>query len=199
MMLTEQTQIANATLPVQQFKDHLRLGSGFADISLQDGLLQAYLRSAIAAIEKRIGKVILARRFMLTLEDWRHRSAQSLPVAPVTAIVSVGLRDAANVETLLAQTSYRLVQDTHRPKVAANGILLPSPVDGGRIEVVFDAGFGATWDLVPPDLAQAVLLLAAQYYEDRHQAEASQNGVPGVVQNLIERWRVVRVLGGGEA
>ncbi|MFM2366947.1 MAG: hypothetical protein RIR95_1555 [Pseudomonadota bacterium] len=199
MMLTEQTQIATAALPVQLFKDHLRLGSGFADVALQDNLLQAYLRSAIAAIEKRIGKVILARRFMLTLEDWRHRNAQSLPVAPVTAIVSVALRDAANVQTLLDANTYRLVQDTHRPKVASSGILFASPVEGGRIEVVFDAGFGVTWDLVPPDLAQAVLLLAAEYYEDRHHNELTQNGVPPVVQNLFERWRGVRVVGGGEA
>ena len=35
MMLTEQTAVPAAALPVQALKDHLRLGSGFADAGLQ--------------------------------------------------------------------------------------------------------------------------------------------------------------------
>lgn len=48
---------------MQALKDHLRLGSGFADDGMQDGLIEGYLRAAMAAIEGRIGKVLLARRF----------------------------------------------------------------------------------------------------------------------------------------
>jgi uncharacterized phiE125 gp8 family phage protein len=199
MMLTEQTQISVAVLPVQQLKDHLRLGSGFSDSTLQDSLLQSYLLAAIGVIEKRIGKILISRRFLLTLEDWRKRDEQALPVSPVTALVSIVLRDSANVATVVAPASYRLVQDTHRPKLVARGILLPSTVEGGKIEVTFDAGFGATWALIPADLGHAVLLLAAEFYEDRHQTEPTRNGLPGMVQSLIERWRVVRVLGGREA
>ena len=60
MMLTEVTGVAAQALPVQALKDHLRLGSGFSDDGLQDGLIEAYLRAAMAAIEARIGKVLLA-------------------------------------------------------------------------------------------------------------------------------------------
>ena len=94
---------------------------------------------------------------------------------------------------------YRLVQDTHRPKLAAAGYVLPVvPIDG-RVEVVFDAGFGAAWSDVPPDLQQAVFLLAAQYYEHRNEFAEVSPGLPYPVQALIERWRTVRVLGGGSA
>ena len=61
--------------------------------------------------------------------------------------------------------------------------------------ITFSAGFGVVWDAVPADLAQAVLLLAARYHEDRT-FEGSQAAMPFGVSALIERWRSVRVLGG---
>ena len=199
MILTEVTTIPTLALPVQALKDQLRLGSGFADAGMQDGLIEAYLRSAIAAIEGRIGKALLARTFNWRIEDWRSTSEQALPVAPVTAIASVTMFDANGAATVLSATSYGLVQDTHRPKIAARGVLLPTVFQDGRIEIVFSAGFGAAWADVPADLQQAVLLLAAGYYENRHDAAAQPAGLPQSVQVLIERWRTVRVLGGGAA
>jgi uncharacterized phiE125 gp8 family phage protein len=199
MLLTELTTISGAALPVQGLKDHLRLGTGFADSGMQDGLLEGYLRSAMAAIEGRTGKALLSRQFKLTLEDWRDGSEQALPVAPVSAVVSLTLYNLANTATVIPADRYRLVQDTHRPKLAAAGYVLPVvPVDG-RIEIVFAAGFGAAWANVPPDLQQAVFLLAAQYYEHRNEFAEAQPGLPYPVQALIERWRTVRVLGGGSA
>lgn len=199
MMLTEQTTVSGAALPLQALKDHLRLGSGFADDGMQDALVESYLRAAMAAIEARIGKVLLARRFLLTLQDWRGPSEQALPVAPVSALVSVTLLDALGVPTVVVPARYRLVPDTQRPKLAAVGMLLPAVPSDGRVEIVFDAGFGAVWSAVPPDLAQAVLLLAAEFYERRLDAGQRSFGLPVTVQTLIEKWRTVRVLGGGAA
>ena len=196
MMLTEMTTVPGAALPVQAFKDHLRLGTGFSDDGMQDGLIEAYLRAAIAAIEGRIGKVLIARRFKLVLEDWRSAGEQTLPVAPVTGVVSVTVVDAAEVPLVVGAGRYRLVTDMQRPKLTAVGVLLPVVPMDGRAEVVFDAGFGATWAAVPVDLAQAVLLLAAEYYELRQAGDSGQAGLPFAVQALIERWRTVRILGG---
>ena len=67
MMLVEETTVPTAALPVAQFKDHMRLGSGFADDDLQDGLLESHLRAAIAVIEARTSKILIARNFMWTL------------------------------------------------------------------------------------------------------------------------------------
>ena len=198
MMLTELTSVPGAALPVQALKDHLRLGSGFTDDALQNGLIESYLRAAMAAIEGRIGKVLIARTYKLVLQDWRQGNEQPLPVAPVSAIASVTLYDAANVATVIAADRWQLVVDMARPKLAAVGVLLPVVPMDGRAEVVFTAGFGAAWGAVPADLAQAVLLLAAQYYEDRHDSGQAA-GLPRAVQVLIERWRTVRVLGGGAA
>ena len=143
--------------------------------------------------------MLLARRLKLVLADWRQAGEQALPVAPVTALVSVVLVDVNEVALPVAVDRYRLVQDMHRPKLVAAGVLLPTVPTDGRAEVVFDAGFGAVWAAVPADLAQAVLLLAAEYYENRHDLGQRVAGVPLSVQALIERWRTVRVLGGGAA
>ena len=199
MMLTEETSVLSANLPVQALKDHLRLGTGFSDGNMQDGLIESYLRAAMSAIEGRTGKALMQRRFKLILEDWRDGSEQALPVAPVTAIVTVTFYDVTGVATVLNASAYRLVVDTHRPKLAAVGYLLPMVPTDGRIEVEFDAGFGAVWTAVPPDLQQAVFLLAGQYYEQRNEFSNVPAGLPYPVQALIERWRTVRVLGGGAA
>ncbi len=197
MILTELTTVPDATLPVQALKTQLRLGTGFGEDTLQDGLLAGVLRAAIAAIEGRIGKVLLQHRFSLRIEDWKSLDEQPLPVAPVAQIVSVSLVDRAGGQTLVAADRYRLVPDTHRPHLAATGLLFPMVPSDGHVEVVLDAGFGATWGAVPGDLAQAVLFLAATYYEERHETHEQAAGLPHGVVALIERWRTVRVLGGG--
>lgn len=196
MMLTEETPVPQAALPVEELKDHLRMGSGFADGAMQDGLIESHLRAALAAIEGRIGKMLFRRRFLWVLECWRD-DEQALPVAPVAGIVSVTLVDTAGGEVLVPATAYRLIPDLHRPRLAGKGTALPSIPGDGLAKVVFDAGFGPAWTDVPVDLRQAVLLLAGEFYEHRHDDGAQAAGLPFGVVTLIERWRTVRILGGG--
>ncbi len=199
MILTEVTTIPALALPVQGLKDQLRLGSGFSDAGLQDGLIEAYLRAALAAVEGRIGKALITRQFRWRIEDWRSLSEQALPLAPVVSVGSVTVFDASGAATVLGATSYALVPDTHRPKLVARGLLFPDVPMDGRVEIVFDAGFGPVWADVPADLQQAVLRLATGFYENRHDGAGQTAALPPSVQTLIERWRTVRVLGGGAA
>ncbi|MDZ4095847.1 MAG: hypothetical protein U1D35_13190 [Paracoccaceae bacterium] len=200
MMLIEQTAVPVEALPVQVLKDHLRLGTGFSDDGMQDGLLASHLRAAMAVIEGRIGKMLILREFRWSLEDWRSGGEQALPVAPVRAVLSLSVSDRDGVAVVVDPARYRLVPDTHRPRLVAAEFLLPQVPMGGRVEIVFEAGFGALWSDVPADLAQAVLLLAAEFYERRHEGGMREaGGLPFRVVTLIERWRTVRVLGGGGA
>lgn len=196
MMLIEETAVPAEALPVAAFRDHLRLGTGFADDGAGDAALEAYLRAAMAAIEVRTAKVLLARDFLLTIEDWRGVQAQPLPVAPVSAVSAVTLRDATGAATLLEPSRYRLVRDMSRPRLQAVGGSLPGVPMDGTAEIAFTAGFGHLWASLPVDLAQAVFLLAAQYYELRHEGIAEVQAIPFGVMALIEPWRTVRVLGG---
>lgn len=199
MMLIEQTSVPSAALPVPEFKDHLRLGTGFADDGAQDALVEGYLRAAIAAIEGRIGKALIARDYLLTLDVWRRPGEQALPVAPVSVVASVTTFDRDGVAMLVDPARYVLQRDSQRPKIIATGGCLPGIPVGGRAEIGFTAGFGPAWVDVPVDLAQAVFLLAALYHENRHETDARAQAMPFGVMALIERWRTVRVLGGGSA
>lgn len=197
MILIEQSPVPDGALPVDRFREHLRLGTGFADDGAQDGLLRALLRAAMAAIEARTGKVLLSRSFTFVLDAWREADRQALPVAPVTAILSVVTVDRAGETHPVDPATYVLRRDTHRPHLAAATGILPVVPMGGSAEIVFEAGFGADWGAVPADLAQAVMLLAAHYHEHRHEAALGDGGMPFGVTELVERWRTVRILAGG--
>lgn len=199
MMLIEETAVPQAALPLAEFKTHLRLGTGFADDDIQDPVLESFLRAAIAAIEARTGKILIARSFSWTLTTWRDASGQAMPVAPVTAITRLMLRNRADEEEVIAASHYQLEPDTHRPVLRPAGTLLPMVPPGGTAEVQFDAGMAGTWGELPADLAQAVLLLAAHYYEYRHETAQSEGGIPFGVTSLIERYRNVRLFGGGRS
>lgn len=187
MNLIEDIPVSTEALPVAALKAHLRLGTGFTDDGLQDGLVESHLRAAIAAIEGRIGKALIARPFRLVLTRWRDGISQALPLAPVVSI------EALTVAGLtVPATAYRLVPDMHRPRIVGT---LPVIPEGAVAEIAFTAGFGG-WDRVPADLAQAVMLLAAEYYEVRHEAGLRVSALPMQVATLVERWRTVRLMGG---
>jgi uncharacterized phiE125 gp8 family phage protein len=196
MMLTEITAVPQAALPVEALKEHLRLASGFALAPDQDGLLESYLRAAMAAIEGRIAKALIQRGFSWSVEQWRDREGQALPIAPVSAIQSLTLYAENGDPTEIPPVQFRLIADLHRPKIVGVGTALPEVPTNGRAVVEFEAGFGLSWEEVPPDLRHAVLLLAAEFYEHRHDGAGQEAGLPFGVVALIERWRQIRVLGG---
>lgn len=182
-------------LPVAAFRAQLRLGTGFADSASQDAELAGFLSAAIAVIEARTGKALLLRRLRLVLDAWRWLDAQALPVAPVPAVVSVALLDRDGVASPVEPARWRLKADRHRPQLVATGAMLPMVPPGGRAEIEFDAGFGPVWADVPPDLGQAVLLLAAEYYAAR---SGIRPDLPPAVAGLIAAWEPVRLAAGGQ-
>jgi uncharacterized phiE125 gp8 family phage protein len=197
MMLVEQTSAPSAAMPIADFRDHLRLGTGFADEGGEDSLLETFLRAAIAAVEAWTGKVLFERDFSLSVVAWRDPRAQTLPVAPVSTIGAVRIVDCLEWETLVDTAKYRLQQDTHRPAMVARGGRLPTIPPQGSVTIDFTAGFGPGWADVPADLAQAVMLLAAYYYEYRHEMRVGGAMMPYGVSSLVDRWRNVRLGGGG--
>ncbi len=197
MMLIEETAVPQAALPLAEFKTHLRLGTGFSDDGIQDAVLESFLRAAVATIEARTSKILIERSFSWTLSIWRDVSGQALPIAPVSAITSVILRDRADDEEMIDPSHYRLEMDTHRPVLRSAGAILPAIPPGGTAEVGFVAGLSADWAGLPADLGQAVLLLAAHYYEHRNETALGSGCMPFGVTSLIERYRNVRIFGGG--
>ena len=197
MMLIEETPPAAEALPVAALRAHLRLAQGFEgpEDAAETAALAGFLRAAIATIEGRTGKVLLKRRFRMQLDDWRDRLGQSLPLAPVHSVERIEIDDGNGIVTALPVEGWRLVPDVQRPMILPTGVILPHVPRRGSVTVTFLAGFGDVWAQVPADLAQAVILLAARYYDDRSQDKGS-HAMPFGVSALIEKWRAVRTLAG---
>ncbi len=197
MILTEVSAPPPAAVPVRAFAEHLRLGTGFADDGSQDAVLELYLRSAMAAIEARLGRALLARGFSWSVTRWREDASQGLPIAPVRSIEAVAMVDADGSETVIDPEAYSLLRDTQRPRLVGKfGRSLPRIPRTGHAEIRFTAGFGDAWEDVPADLRQAVFLLAAHFYETRSDGAISAGSMPFGVLVLLEAYRAMRIGGG---
>ncbi|PWR03052.1 hypothetical protein DKT77_08940 [Meridianimarinicoccus roseus] len=199
MKLVELTPIPTGDLPLAALRAHLRLGTGFTDDDLQDPVLETALRAALAAIEARTGKLLFERSFRWTVSAWRSPRVQALPVAPVNMLVSLTVTTRTGDVTLADMSDVVLEEDTHRPLMHAVRPCLPDIPALGQAVLTFTAGYSQDWAGMPPDLAHAVLLLAAHFYELRHEITTHDGNMPFGVSSLIDRYRTVRVLGGAPA
>ncbi len=189
-MLTEITSVDEAVLPVAPLREHLRLGTGFSDDSLQDGLLIASLRAALALVEARTGKAVLSRPFRVTLQGWRDLYSQRLPICPIVSVDQVRIYDVNDDVEVLVNTVYRLVQSKHRASIEALGAF-PTVPQHGRIEIDVVAGYGAAWNAVPAGLRQAVIMVAAGLYEGR--SAVGGDILTPTVNALLAEFRVGRL------
>ncbi len=192
-MLVENTMVPQSALPVEAFKAHLRLGSGFADDGLQDSVLAGFLRAALAAIEGRTGKFLFERDFDWTIDGWREIGRVVLPVAPVSAVTGFDLIDATDGVMPVDPALWRLVPDMQRPYLQALGGIFPTIPKNGSARIGLLAGYGPEFSDLPHDLAQAAMMLAAHYFEYRTDTALGAGCMPFGVTALIERYRSVRL------
>ena len=191
MILHELTPLPDSILPLAAFKAHLRLGTGFGEEALQDAVLLAFLRASLAAIEARTNKALLTRDYEWRLNAWPH--VLELPVAPVSNVSQVALVDQTGAETEVPEAAYALAPDAHAPRLTPRAAVWPMIPSGGGAVIRFTAGMVATWDALPADLAQAVMLLAAHYYEYRDDTSLHVGCMPFGVASLLDRHRMPRL------
>lgn len=171
MALVVVTAPAVEPVSVSDLKDHLNL-----TLADDDTMLANVVVAARQYVERFIGRPIVNTTFDLHYDAF-PAGAITLPKAPVTSVTSVKYLDPNGVETTLSGGSYTadIHSDPGRIVPGADG--WPDTDDVPNAVVVrFVAGHGAAADDVPLTLRQAVLLIAAHWYENR---EASLVGVSG--------------------
>lgn len=208
MMLVEETSVPDEALPVEALKQHMRLGSGFAEDAVQDELLASFLRAALAAIEARTGKALVQRSFQVLVNAWDSPDRQPLPVAPVLSITQVSLTrpvmpdtdveavtilDGSGVTQVVDPARYRLEMESHTPCLRPRGGSLPTIATDGTAMIRLVAGMSPTFEGLPGDLAQAVLMLAAHFDEYRNEYGLSRGCMPFGVSSLIARYCPMRM------
>lgn len=193
MLLTETAPAAANPVPLREMAAHLRLASGFSDDGSEDSLLELYLRNATAVIERRTAKALISRSYVLQVVCWNRSGHLRLPLGPVSSIESIELiRPGSTIA--LTSDEWVLEPGLSRQRLTGpgGGALRPLP-HGGLASLTLTAGFGPSWNEVPDDLRQAVLLLATHYYENRSGDLGLDNGLPFGIGPILERYQPMRL------
>lgn len=165
-MLAPVRTVAPTETPVSlvDMKLHLHV-----DRDDEDTLIQAYIDAATAHLDGYTGIVGRA----LVTQTWRQdfecfRSCLRLPIGPVASVAGVTYYDAANVSQTLATSVYDRFTDALGSYLALKSGQQAWPSVYARrdaVSVTFVAGNAAAD--VPAPLRVAVMLLAANWYENR--------------------------------
>ena len=193
MILREAGDNLVVTMPLGDFAEHLRLANGFADDGTEDGLLAAYLRNATAVVERHLSQALVRRAFEIRVSRWDRDGHLVMPVGPVESLTRFEMVSASGTIDLMS-SGWELSRDTARQILTghAGASLRPIPT-GYWVEVGFEAGHADEWETVPGDLRQAVMLLAAHFYEFRGGSPVSGQGLPSGIAALLEPRRSYRL------
>ena len=195
MLLKEITPAARNPVPIREFGAHLRLAHGFNDDGSEDGLLELYLRNATAMIERRTSQALISRVHTLKVACWDRNGHLVMPIGPVQSIESIQLvSPTSTIDLDPGDWSLQPGNTRQRLTGALGGPLWALP-HGSVAELRFTAGHGGSWNDVPDDLRQAVLLLAAHLYENRfgETDTIGAHGIPAGVLSITDLHRPIRL------
>ncbi len=181
MSLTLIAPAAAEPVTLAELKEHIRV----TDAS-EDAFIAGALAAAVRSIEARSGLALLTQGWRLAL-DAAPQETLLLPIAPVQSVDAVTV-SAAPVDPSVYEAA---PGSPGRLRVAAPW---PAPARAiGDIAIDFTAGHATPAD-TPGPLKQAVLMLAAHFYENRESAgEARVYSVPRSVDALIAPYREFRL------
>jgi len=150
-------------------------------------------------VEAETGRALISRTYRESLDSWEMpgRTADNgrqfrLSMPPLISISSITIFDADDVGTVWNATHYYVdaASDPGRIAVRSGGFLRPGRAVAG-IEILFDAGYGASASDVPEALREGVLRLTADAYLNRD--GNSDRPLPMAVQSLLAPFRRVRL------
>jgi uncharacterized phiE125 gp8 family phage protein len=182
MTLTVITPPDGEALSLDAAKDYLRIGTDG-----EDALVTALVAAARARLEAASGLALVTRVLKQGWECWPRdvtRRGAWLGAGPVTALVSVAVVDAEETaELVTGRFRVRAGRLMLRPWMA-----LPLVPEGGRIEAVFEAGYGVAGD-VPEDLVLALKLLVLEAYR----RGSAGSDLPDEVDAIVSARRGVKL------
>lgn len=143
----------------------------------EDGLLAGYLLAARQYVERDTGRVLITQRWCYTLDrGWPsawdgacYRTRIVLPITPLQSVVSIQYVDVDGATQTLAANQYRVIKERLFGYVEpAFGVSWPAVRDqSDAITVMVDAGYGTNPGDVPEPIRQAMLLMIANWHENR--------------------------------
>jgi uncharacterized phiE125 gp8 family phage protein len=173
-------------------KAHLRVDSPY-----EDSLIASLILAARLHVERSLGLALITQSWSLYLDCWPENGRVPIPLAPVSSVSAVRVYDNADQAATIAPSLY-FADAASRPARLCRRIGCVWPIPGRNVngvEIAFEAGFGATGSAVPQPLKQAILLLAAHWYEVREPVlvDAGKVEAPLMVPALLAPYREARL------
>lgn len=170
------------------FKAHARI-----DGSADDATAGAMVAAAIARVD---GEGVLGRALVTqTWAQWSPGDVSHLPLemGPFQSLTSVEYYDFDGFLQTATLADFRVERrGWHRVLTPVPGKSWPAmQTRDDALKVTYVAGFGDASADVPQDIRQAILMLAAHFYEHREAvADAKMSAVPIGVDDLLGAHRV---------
>ena len=170
---------------LEEIKQHLRV-----DGSDDDTSLAALIIAARTIVETTTGLTLIERTFDIFFDDWstlkpcdfvsegigeldNHAILSPagkarglfLPLKPVNSVNSIQIVDAEGEQIVWASENYDLVTGLEPFLRVKEGVTLPrlgTSCEAVRVSV--QAGFGPSWNDIPADIHQALLMLATHLF-----------------------------------
>lgn len=159
------------------------------DWAEEDDLIGALVTAARARVEERTRRALINQSLTLTLDafpgsgvdiidlaryaGWPDGDAANpvitLPRGPLQSVTSITYVDTGGSDVVLSSSNYRVDSSSLVPRITpAYGMVWPTTQTVmNAVSVEFVAGYGATGVYVPQPLRQAILILAATWFEHR--------------------------------
>ncbi|SDZ30733.1 phage conserved hypothetical protein, phiE125 gp8 family [Jannaschia faecimaris] len=180
MMVQGSDGIEDDVLPVADLAASMRLADGFESVPGQMARLRGRLRAAIAIVETRTSKVLVAREFMLRGVA-KDGTRQAVSISPLVEVIAAEVQQGTTVvdlgEVLVEPHPHRAVLVFER-----------SLRVGAVLTLRVTAGYSA-WSQVPAPLREAVLMIA--------QGLDSGDDVTAQAESLMAPYRALRIGGRG--
>lgn len=164
--LVVQTAPAIEPVTVGEVLNHARI-----DYVLDELLIEQYITTARDMAERHTGRAFITTTYDFYLDTWPAGEAIILPRAPVASVGALDWFDDADAATTVAASTYYVrAATTTNPGAVVLRAAASWPTgtlrvaDGVRVR--FTAGYGATRASVPAAIRTAIMMWAADLYEN---------------------------------
>jgi len=185
MILKQIAAPAVEPVSLDEAKLHMRV-----DIAADDTKIQALITAAREYVEKATRRSLITQEWRYCLDSFPAGAEIKLPRPPLVSVDEFTYTDSGGTETDVAAATYSADTDGEPGRIVLDyGETWPSDTLAtlNPVKVEFTAGYGDAAADVPQIYRQAILLLAAHWYEQREAATAGEvsREVPFAVQSLI--------------
>lgn len=161
----------------------------------EDAVIASLITRATNYVENETRRQLINATYTFSFDMFPHGDVIYSPVSPLGSVTSIAYLDADGASQTLATSVYGVdtIRDPGRIYLKS-GQEWPSTLDQEQaVTITAVAGYGTASTDVPEPLIQAVLMLAAHYYEHREAVDPKGNTfapVPMGVERLILQYRV---------